>query len=497
MHIYSSNIPLYTVLVSLGAVVLILVSSRTPNLREAWTIMASVIKFALVFSLLPDVFQNRVAESVIIEIASGLNLTLRADPFGLFFALVASGLWILTSFYSIGYMRGLSEHKQTRYFASFALCLSATVGIAFAADLLTFVIFYEILTIATYPLVIHKESAEAISAGRKYLAYTLSAGVLLIVATVWLYNLTGNVGFHPGGSIEAGSAAPETLRILFFLFLAGVSVKAAVMPLHGWLPTAMVAPTPVSALLHAVAVVKAGVFGVVRVIGFVFGPDLMSALGLRDVVVVLAGSTIVLASLIALNQNNLKRRLAYSTIGHLSYVVLGASLLSSSAFTGSVFHIAAHATMKITLFFCAGAIYVNLHKENVSELDGVGRIMPWTMGAFSIAAIGLAGIPPLNGFVSKWYLGLGAVEGGDLWSMGILLLSGILNVSYLFPIVYRSFFLGEREKVVIREASPLMVVPLVVTAGLSLVLGLRPNVIFQFFDLAQRISLDIFSGGGL
>jgi multicomponent Na+:H+ antiporter subunit D len=489
-----SPVPFYAVLVSLLAVPLILLSSNRPNLRELWTILAAVVKFILVLLLLPGALAGISTEVRILEIAPGIELTLRADPLGVFFALIASGLWIFTSVYSIGYVRGLNEHKQTRYFASFAVCLSATIGIAFAGNLLSFVLFYEILTIATYPLVIHKETAAAISAGRKYLVYTLTAGVLLIAATAWTYTIAGSVEFVAGGLLRNVDVNPRSLSVLFALFLGGVGVKAAIMPLHSWLPTAMAAPTPVSALLHAVAVVKSGVFGVVRIVGFVFGPDLLKNLGLDTYLTALAGVTIIVASLLALSEDNLKRRLAYSTIGHLSYIVLGVSLLSPAGFTGALFHIASHATMKITLFFCAGAIYVASHREYVSELDGIGKSMPWTMGAFTIAATGLAGIPPINGFVSKWYLGLGALEAHQITMLVVLLVSGLLNVGYFFPIVQRAYFRPPRDGERQGEASPLMVIPLVVTAVLSTLFGLMPNLLLHLYDLAVSVSSSVLKG---
>jgi multicomponent Na+:H+ antiporter subunit D len=490
-EIYHSLTPILAVLVSLVAVPLILFSTRNRNLREFWTITASLVKFGLVLTLLPGAVANRTAEISLFELAPGIKLALRADPFGVFFALIASGLWIFTSFYSIGYVRGLNEHKQTRYFAFFAVCLSATIGIAFSANLLTFIIFYEILTIATYPLVIHKETPVAISAGRKYLLYTLSAGLLLIAATLITYQIAGTLDFKAGGLFPQDLLSPSTATILFLLFLGGVGVKAAIMPIHSWLPTAMAAPTPVSALLHAVAVVKSGVFGVIRLVGFVFGPALMRQFGLNHILLVLAGITIILASLIALKQDNLKRRLAYSTIGHLSYIVLGAALLSPAGFTGGMMHIAFHATMKITLFFCAGAIYVNLHRENISELDGIGKVMPWTMGAFTVGAIGLAGIPPFNGFVSKWYLGLGSIQSDNLIPLFILVISGLLNAAYFFPIVHRAFFREPRNLEGKKEASAFLVVPLVITAILSLLFGLYPDLWLHFYQLATKIAANI------
>ncbi len=495
LETYTSIVPFLAVMVSMAAVPFIIWSGRFPNLRESWTILAAIIKFVLVMSLLPGAVAGKVATFNIVEISPGIDLALKADQLGVFFALIASGLWIFTSFYSIGYVRGNNEHKQTRYFASFAVCLSATIGIAFSANLLTFIIFYEILTIATYPLVIHKENQEAISAGRKYLLYTLTAGVLLIAAAGYTYSITGTLDFQAGGIFNNIPVSKNTAIVLFILFLSGVGVKAGIMPLHSWLPTAMAAPTPVSALLHAVAVVKSGVFGVVRVVGFIFGPAMMSNFGLNDILLIFAGTTIILASLLALKQDNLKKRLAYSTVGHLSYIVLGVALLSPSGFTGGIFHIATHATMKITLFFCAGAIYVNLHRSNISELDGIGKVMPWTMAAFTIGSMGLAGVPPINGFISKWFIGVGTLQADISIALVVLLLSGLLNAGYFFPIVHRAFFRKGTGLEGHGEASPLMVVPIIVTAVLSVLLGIFPNQFFEFFNLAVAITKSITTGG--
>lgn len=486
--------PLLAVAISLVATVFIVLSYHRPNVREAWTLAAAVVKFFLVFSMLPDVLAGRVPEVTLPPLAPGIALVLRADPFGLFFALVASALWIFTSIYSIGYVRGLSEHKQTRYFASFAVALSSTIGVAFAANLLTFIVFYEMLTIATYPLVVHKETPEAISAGRKYLAYTLSAGVALIFAAAWTYHLTGTLEFQAGGFL-AGSASPGELLALLALFVFGCGVKAGIMPLHSWLPTAMVAPTPVSGLLHAVAVVKAGVFGMLRIVGFVFGPALLEELGAWYALAIIAGATLLLASLLAFRQDNLKRRLAYSTIGHLSYIILGAALLTPHGWLGGVLHLVNHATLKITLFFCAGAIYVKTHRENVSELDGIGRQMPLTMGAFALASLGLAGVPPMNGFVSKWFLGMGALEAQQTVFLLLLLLSGLLNAGYLLPIVRRAFFERSADFARFDEPSMLMVIPLVITALLSLAMGFLPDGFGSFYHLATEIATSVVTGG--
>ena len=372
--------------------------------------------------------------------------------------------------------------------------MSATIGIAFSGNLITFLLFYELLTLATYPLVVHKENAAAIAAGRKYLAYTLTAGVMLIAAVVMTYEATGSIEFRPGGLFENANVSSAKMITIFLLFLGGVGVKAGIMPMHSWLPRAMAAPTPVSALLHAVAVVKSGVFGVIRVVGFVIGTGTMARFGLDSILMVFASFTIVVSSLLAFNQDNLKRRLAYSTVGHLSYIVLGASLLSHLGMMGSVMHMAAHATMKITLFFCAGAIYVNLHRENISNLNGIARVMPWTMAAFTIGSLGLAGVPPLNGFYSKWTLAMGSLQADHVVPLVILILSGILNIGYFFPIIHRAYFRKGEHLEGYGEASPFMVVPLMLTALLSLVLGLVPDLFFNFLTLARQIATSLTGG---
>lgn len=487
---YFSLAPLAAVLVSLIGAILISLSGRSPNLRETWTVIASLCKFAAVSSMIPAVLIGLRPEVTLFEVAPGMSLALKVDPLGLSFALSASLLWIFTSFYSIGYMRALKEHHQTRYFASFAVCLSATMGIAFAANLMTFFIFYELLTISTYPLVIHKETRAAISAGRRYLAFLLSGGVALLLAMALTQRTSGTLNFTPGGFLTL-SVGPAVLLGLFVLFFLGVGVKAGLMPLHSWLPTAMIAPTPVSALLHAVAVVKAGVFGFARVMGFVFGPELAGEIGATTLTAVAAATTIVIASLLAVAQDNLKRRLAYSTIGHLSYIVLGMVLLTPAGWLGGLFHVTTHAAMKITLFFCAGAIYVKTGRENVSELDGIGKQMPLTMAAFAVCSLGLAGLPPVGGFISKWFLVQGAVESGQLMLLAALLPSGLLNAGYLFPIVIRAFFKSSKDFTNFDEAPSLMVVPLLSTAAFALLLGISPDGIFHFYSLSSAAVISV------
>jgi multicomponent Na+:H+ antiporter subunit D len=481
-----SYAPLLAVLTPLMAIPLIVASGRWPDLRETWTLLAAFVTFIFVASLIGLVDAETTVGVGSFEIVRGISLDLHVDQAGLIFGLIASGLWVVTCFYSIGYVRLHKEKHQTRYFATFAACIGSTLGIAFSANLVTFLIFYEMLSLATYPLVIHSQTPKAIRSGRKYLTYALSAGVLLMAAVLWTGSVAGTFDFKAGGILGPDSLSPTSMRLLFVLFIAGVGVKAGLMPLHGWLPAAMVAPTPVSALLHAVAVVKSGVFGVVRVCGFVFGPETMRLFGLDTLLFGVAGATILLASIIALRQDNLKKRLAYSTIGHLSYIVLGVALLTKDGFAGGLLHMVNHATMKITLFFCAGAIIVHLHKDRVSQLDGIGRAMPWTMGAFAVASLGLAGVPPVNGFLSKWMI----AEGSTRVGLVILLTSGLLNAAYFFPIVHRAFFRVPADADVAAlekkgEAPLMMLLPICVAASLSIALFFWPDL---FFNMARDVA---------
>lgn len=457
----------------LGAIAIALSGDRS-LLRAMWTALASLVTFLVVIVMLPRVLDGEVSTVRLGELAPGIELMLQVDSASMVFALSAAGLWLLAALYSFGYMNGTGEIHQTRFFAAFAVCMSTTIGLAYAGNLFTFFVFYELLTLATYPLVIHKQTPDALAAGRRYLFTLLGGGTALLLAvvivTVWA---PGSV-FTPGGSLASISDA-MVIALVVLTFL-GFGTKAAVMPLHGWLPRAMVAPTPVSALLHAVAVVTAGVFGFARMFGYVIGPERLAAVNAGVVVAVLAAVTIVWASLTALRQDQLKRRLAYSTIAHLSYIVLGVSLFSVAAWNGAMLHLLNHAVLKITLFFAAGAIYVTTGVERVSQMDGIGRRMPLTMAAFGIAALGLAGLPPINGFVSKWFLSSGTVEADQPVLAIVMIASGLLTASYLLPVVYRAFF---RSSVMFTgplrvrsDARWTMLVPIVTTAAISLVLGL-------------------------
>lgn len=487
METITSIKPLLAVLVSL-LVTPMLVSSRNPNVREAWTFVAAIIKLAIVASMVPVILQGTEIVYTVAEVLPGVAIKFKVDAFGMLFALVSSTLWIVTTIYSIGYMRGLNEHSQTRYFCFFAIALSATIGVAFSANLLTLYLFYEMLSFATYPLVAHHQDKEARSSGRKYLLYIVGASIgLVLPAMLICYNLTGTLEFSKQG-IFTGTEPHATMLVLLLMLVLGFA-KAGIMPFHSWLPAAMVAPTPVSALLHAVAVVKVGAFSVLRVLTGVFGIDLLARLNLGTVICYLAAFTVITASLIALSQDGLKRRLAFSTIGQLSYIVLGVALLSPKGVIGGMTHIAMHAFGKITLFFCAGAIFVATGKKNISEMVGIGRRMPVTMVAFFIGSLSVIGLPPTGGFFSKWYLVQGTLQ-ADQWPMLVVLLSSsLLNAAYFFPIVYKAFFCTPEEAMFenrIEEAPIWCVVPLVVTAAGSIALFFYPTLFLKLAELATR-----------
>jgi multicomponent Na+:H+ antiporter subunit D len=484
--------PLLAVLVSAVGALFIIAAGKKPNLREFWSVAAGVIKLAIVVSMVPVILDGKTIEYTLFNLLPGISIKFKVDTFGILFALGASFLWILTSFYSIGYMRSLNEHAQTRYFTCFAVALSATMGVAFSANLFTMFLFYEGLTIITYPLVGHKDTPEAKAGARKYAIYLLGAAkIFLFAAIILTYNYAGTLEFSKDGifPLSVQMLNPNLLYIIFILFLFGFA-KNAVMPFHGWLPAAMVAPTPVSALLHAVAVVKTGVFTILRVIFFVFGMGAMKDLGVDVFTIVFACITIITASAIALSRDNLKARLAFSTVSQLSYIVLGAALLTPSGMVGGIIHITTHAFSKITLFFCAGSIYVSAHKTEISQLSGIGKKMPWTMAAFAIATLSMIGVPPVSGFITKWYLVIGSLERQSISVLVVLLASSLLNAAYFGPIVFKAFFEKEQTEhhggdphhhEEVKEV-PFIVIPLVLTAIGSVILGLYPDFIVRLAE---------------
>ncbi len=457
---------------SVGAI-LIWLTRKNNNLRESMTFATAISLFFVVITLLVRVYNGERPEFTLLEMLPGLSVHFAIEPLGMLFATIAAILWPINSLYSIGYMRGNNEKNQSRFYTCFAIAIAATMGIAFSGNLITLFVFYEVLTLSTYPLVTHKGDASAKRGGRIYLGILIATSIgLLLPAIIWTSIVAGTTEFASGGII-GDKLQGAMLGILLFLYMYGIG-KAALMPIHKWLPSAMVAPTPVSALLHAVAVVKAGVFSVLKVIVYVFGIDVLADSGVTDWLLYIAGFTIIVASLIALQQDNLKKRLAYSTISQLSYVILGAAILAPISAVGAALHIAAHAFGKVTLFFAAGSIYTAAHKTEISQLDGIGRRMPWTMGAFTIGALSMIGIPPAAGFLSKWYMLLGAFETEQLVAVGVIILSTLLNTAYFIPIIYRAFFKQETPPKDAEhshgEAPIQIVVALTITASLTILL---------------------------
>ncbi len=447
----------------IGAIAITLLA-RQPNLRELATLVTGVVLFAHVLGIAADVAGGARPALTLLEVAPGLAITFRVEPLGALFALVASGLWIVNSLYSIGYMRGNQERDQTRFYALFAVAIASAMGIATAGDLFTLFVFYEILTLSTYPLVAHKGDEKARRGSRIYLAILLSTSIgLLLPAIIATYAVAGTVSFTPGGLYPA-DASPMVMGVLLVMFAFGIG-KAALMPIHSWLPNAMVAPTPVSALLHAVAVVKAGVFTMLKVSIYVFGPETMQGLPAADWLAGLAAVSLVLASVIAITKDNLKARLAFSTVSQLAYVTLGAMLATPAALLGAALQILMHAFGKITLFMCAGAIYTGSKKTEISQMRGLARAMPWTFAAFFIGALSVIGLPPLAGAWPKLHLMIGSSEAGRPWLAGALALSSVLNVAYLLPLVARGFFSKAPEEADPPKGAPfLAVAPPVITA---------------------------------
>ena len=482
--------PVLAIAVSLLAAGAIWGFRNQANLRDAVSLVAAVAKFLIVISMAPIVLAGGTLQITLFTILPGVDFAFRVDALGMVFATISSLLWIAAAVYSIGYMRSLKEHAQTRFFVCFAISLSAAVGGAFAANLFTLVIFYEVLSLITYPLVYHKETEESWHGGRRYLVYLMGASKTFLLAALALtYQFAGTLDFKAAGLFNDSGLSNGLLIVIYLCYLAGFA-KAAIMPFHAWLPAAMVAPTPVSALLHAVAVVKMGVFCVLRVIFDVMGVRLMEKLELGIATAYLVSFTIIMASIYALTRDDLKARLAYSTVSQLSYIILGAALLSPTSIVGGVAHMPGHALSKITLFFCAGSIYCASRRKNISDMAGIGRRLPWTMAAFFIGSLGMIGMPPTGGFISKWYLVVGSVEAQELFFLVVLLVSAVLNAAYFLPVSYTAFFEKEKDDRHMEVAAsdireiPLVTIPLVATALLSLAMGIYPN---YFLSLARAV----------
>jgi multicomponent Na+:H+ antiporter subunit D len=455
------------------------------NTREAISSVSSILLLLVVASMIPAVWHGKTLMFHMFTILPGVSVTLRADSMSMIFALVASSLWTIAVFYSMGYMRGLKEHAQTRFNACFALAIFGAIGVAFSDNLFTMYLFYEIVSVCTYPLVAHHQDDEGYHGGRKYLVYlTATAKAFLLPAMILIYVLTGTLDF--AANISTGIFPKEVnsaLVIMLYIFCIFGFAKNGIMPFHHWLPGAMVAPTPVSALLHAVAVVKVGVFCTTRVMLYVFGTDTMAALNLGIPTAYFVGFTVIVASIIALSKDNLKARLAYSTVSQLSYIIMGVALLTEPGIQGGLIHIVNHAFSKITLFFCAGAIYVVTHKKQISEMEGLGKSMPFTFGAFAVASLSMIGAPPVGGFITKWNLLVGSVQAHQIGILLILITSTMLNAAYFAPITYKAFF-GTRPAgepyTGIKEAPLAMLIPILIACTISVILGIFPNFMMHF-----------------
>ncbi len=449
--------------------------------------IATSVILNLIFLFLLLINLEGIKEIHLIKINNLLDIYFKIDKLGILFVMLASILWIFTTFYSMSYME--HEGKEKRFFVYFMLTLGVTVGIAFAGNIFTLYLFYEFLTLATFPLVIHSGSEEALRVGKKYLIYSLGGATLALLGIILLYSLNNNFVFTPHGVLQNIEIYNDKLLLIIYMVMfIGFGVKAALVPFHSWLPAAMVAPTPVSSLLHAVAVVKSGIFALIRISYYIFGVEVINKIHGNYYISILVILTILMGSLLALHQDNLKKRLAYSTVSQLGYILLGIVLLNENSLTGGLLHLVNHAVIKITLFFCAGAIYYKTGKKYIHEMKGIGKKMPITMWCFAISSVSLIGIPPTNGFVSKWYLALGGLKENRAIFVIILLLSALLTAGYLLPIVITAFFPGDEKKKDTKEAPLFMLVPIITLTGIVVLLGLFPNIVLSFID---TIVLDV------
>ena len=491
---FDNWLPLLILLTSLvpGIVIFALPEDRT-RLRTSLNMGGSGLKLILIGLMIWGVRNEHVYETRL-PIMPNLDLILNADAMSVMMTALSGILWFLTTLYAIAYLES-SPQSRSRFFGFFSLCVSSTIGIALAGNLITFLMFYEMLTLSTYPLVVHRGTADSMRAGRIYIAYTIGGGAVFLLGVAWLKALVGSVAFTEGGMLApfVDSYAVQ-LRFIFALMIIGLGVKAALVPLHGWLPNAMVAPAPVSALLHAVAVVKAGAFGIVRVVYDVFGIEFSAELDLLQPLAAVAAFTIIYGSIRALSQDELKKRLAFSTVSQVSYIALGAGILGPVATIGGIVHLVHQGLMKITLFFCAGNFAETLGVHHVSQMNGVGRRMPWTMAAFTVGALGMIGVPPLAGFISKWYLASGALAANQPWVIAILVASSLLNAAYFLPVVYRGWFREPSQDGAPRttagrpETHWMLLLPPLITALLALLAGLLADAPFSPLEWARLIA---------
>ena len=458
--------------------------------REIWVLSVAFVTAALG---LCAVFAGTRETFVAVRFTQTITLAFRADGLACIFAAMVSILWVLASFYALEYMK--HEGAETRFFAFFLMSFGVTLGVAFAANLVTMYLFYELLTLATLPLVMHSMDAKARFAGKEYILYSMTGAALGFVSMIFVLYYSGGADFVMGGALDLSRIGGDTnvMLLVYVLGFFGFGVKAAVFPFHKWLLSASVAPTPVTALLHAVAVVKSGVFAVMRLTYYSFGAQVLFGTWAQAVVICAAAFTIVFASANGLRSPHLKRRLAYSTVSNLSYILLGTAMMTPAGLVAGLAHMLFHALNKITLFFCAGAVYYRTHKEYVYEIEGYGKVMPITMASFTLTALGLMGVPPLTGFVSKWRLGTSALSTGlgiGWLAAGALIVSALLTALYLMTVVFSVYFPRKKESkstpapVENKDPNLFMTGPLVTLCGMAVVLSIWAG---PLLDLVTRL----------
>ena len=444
----------------LGAVLLV-AFRKHPRWRESLGFLNTLTLLATVIWIVYHNGWQFGPTYTLVTLGQNLTLALHAEPLGLLFALISSSLWTVTHLYCIGYMNANKEKHLTGFYVCFALALGSVMGIAFSANLLTLFIFYEVLTLSTYFLVAHKRDDKARRGGRIYLQILLLTSVgFLFPAIILTYTVFGHGDFMVGGLFADHPDLLHHLAIPFWigLFMYGVG-KAALMPFHKWLPNAMVAPTPVSALLHAVAVVKAGVFTVCKLSLYTFGVDFLQRSGGTQWLIYVAGFSILLSSVIALRQDNLKARLAYSTVSQLSYVIFACAIATPLAMLAAVLQILMHAFAKITLFFVAGNIYTAHHLTQISQCDGLARKMPWSYAAWLLGSLSIMGFPLAGGMWVKWNLFLGIGQSQQTWLYFVLLASTLLSVAYLLPVFLQGISAPTRLDKFTQQEQPILTYP--------------------------------------
>ncbi|MBR4027518.1 MAG: proton-conducting membrane transporter [Lachnospiraceae bacterium] len=436
------------------------------------------------------VLDTKVTDVLLFSFGEKMQIFFRIDEMGRLFALVIMFVWVLAGFYAFEYMK--HEREEQRYFGFYIILFGILNALSFAGNLITFYLFYETMTLLSMPLILHSKTKESIMGALKYLFYSLVGAYMVLFGIFFLNKYATTFEFTVGGTLNTAIIAEDThnitlLLIVAFSMILGFSVKAGMFPLHAWLPTAHpVAPAPASAVMSGI-IVKMGVLGIIRVVYYIIGPEFIRGTWVQTVWLILTLITIFMGSMLAYREKVLKKRLAYSSVSQISYILFGMALLEPEALTGSLFHVVFHAIIKSSLFLCAGAIIYQTGKTRVDELKGIGKQMPMTMVAYTIISLALIGIPPASGFISKWHLTLGALQ-SELFVFSwlgpiVLLVSALLTAGYLLPISIDAFFskqdkeIEEQEKVnAIKEPAKCMLIPIVILAVCSMLLGLFPNI---------------------